>query len=215
MKRTRAARAATATLAAAVSAAPLRVAVVGAGSIGREFALHHFGPSTNTVVSSVVDLDSELASKLAADVGSVQSGASVVGESKYQATASTSQGQPVATSTSLDATVLGECDVVYVGTPPSSHCAVVALALGAGKHVLLEKPLAASGADADAIVAAGEAAAANGVCLGMNIGMRWNAALWEMRRLAVEEEALGPLQSGHLFLHFVRWPRSWQVLLGP
>jgi predicted dehydrogenase len=213
MKRT---RAAAATLAAAISstasAAPLRVCVVGAGSIGREFALHHFGPSTNTVVSSIIDVDFEAARALAADVGSVQSGASVVGDSKYQATVSSCEGEPVATGASLDASALTACDVVYVGTPPASHRALVLAALDAGKHVLLEKPVAASGADADAIVEAAEAAAVRGVRVGMNIGMRWNAALRQMRRLAVEEGALGPLQSGHIALHFAQWPRAWQTV---
>ena len=199
MKRT---RAAAATLAAAISTAsaapPLRVCVVGAGSIGREFALHHFGPSTNTVVSSIIDVDFEAARALAADVGSVQSGASVVGDSKYQATVSSCEGEPVATGASLDASALTACDIVYVGTPPASHRALVLAALDAGKHVLLEKPVAASGADADAIVEAAEAAAVRGVRVGMNIGMRWNAALRGMRRLSVEEGALGPLESGHL-----------------
>ena len=203
----------------AVSSGPLRVAVVGAGSIGREFALHHFGPSTNTVVSSVIDLDPDAARRLAADVGSVQAGASVVGESasvvgesRYRAKPSASRGEPVLASASLDSSVLEACDAVYVGTTPASHRALVEAALGAGKHVLLEKPLAASGADADAIVTAAEAAAARGVRLGMNIGMRWNAALREMRRLAVEEGQLGRLRAGHLKLHFVRWPRSWQTV---
>ena len=212
---TRARAAAAATLAAAMStasAAPLRVCVVGAGSIGREFALHHFGPSTNTVVSSIVDLDFETARALAADVGSAQSGASVVGDNKYQATVTSCEGEPVATGASLDASVLTACDVVYVGTPPASHRALVLAALDAGKHVLLEKPVAASGADADAIVEAAEAAAVRGVRVGMNIGMRWNAALREMRRLAVEEGALGPLQSAHISLHFTQWPRAWQTV---
>ena len=213
MKRT---RAAAATLAAAISsaasAAPLRVCVVGAGSIGREFALHHFGPSTNTVVSAIVDLDFEAARALAADVGSAQSGASVVGDNKYRATVSSCEGEPVATGASLDASVLTACDVVYVGTPPASHRALVLAALDAGKHVLLEKPVAASGADADAIVEAAEAAAVRGVRVGMNIGMRWNAALREMRRLAVEEGALGPLQAAHISLHFAQWPRAWQTV---
>ena len=39
----------------------LRVAVVGAGSIDREFALYHFEPDTGTTVASVVDLDLALA----------------------------------------------------------------------------------------------------------------------------------------------------------
>ena len=37
--------------------APLRVCVVGAGAIGREFALRHLGPGTGTEVASVVDAD--------------------------------------------------------------------------------------------------------------------------------------------------------------
>ena len=213
MKRTRAAAAACAFASAAISsAAPLRVCVVGAGSIGREFALHHFGPSTNTVVSAIVDLDSEAARALAADVGSVQSGASVVGDNRYQTTVSSCEGEPVATGASLDATVLEGCDIVYVGTPPASHRALVLAALDAGKHVLLEKPVAASGSDADAIVEAAEAAAVRGVRVGMNIGMRWNEALREMRRLAVEEDGLGPLQSAHISLHFEQWPRAWQTV---
>ena len=204
---------AAATLAVASSStAPLRICVVGAGSIGREFALHHFGQATNTVVSTVVDLDTEAAKKLAADVGSVQSGASVVGDNKYKATASSCEGEPVATSDVLDAAVLKACEIVYVGTPPSSHRKLVMVALEAGKHVLLEKPVAASGDDADAIVAAAEAAAARGVHVGMNIGMRWNRALRKMRKLVVEEQALGVLQSAHITLHFMQWPREWQTV---
>ena len=55
-------------------------------------------------------------------------------------------------------------------------------------------------------------AAARGVRLGMNVGMRWNRALIEMRRLAIDEGAIGTLAGGHLSLHFVRWPREWQTV---
>ena len=55
-------------------ASPVRVAVVGAGSVSREFALNHFGPATDTIVSAIVDLDTAKAAVLAADVGSVQAG---------------------------------------------------------------------------------------------------------------------------------------------
>jgi predicted dehydrogenase len=57
----------------------LRVVVVGAGSIGREFALRHFGPHTRTAVAAVVDCDGDAAARLAADVGSVAAGAAVKG----------------------------------------------------------------------------------------------------------------------------------------
>ena len=81
-------RAARAAMAAQGAAArrPLRVCVVGAGSISREFALFHFGEATGTVVSSVVDVDKARAELLAADVGSVQAGAQVQtrGGSQYR-----------------------------------------------------------------------------------------------------------------------------------
>ena len=214
-KRTRAAAAlavAVSSTSTAAAAAPLRVAVVGAGSIGREFALHHFGPETGTTVASIVDLDIGLAQRLASDVGSVRAGARLGGPSRYQATVDGPKGEPVASSTSLDKATLAACDLVYVGTTPSSHRELVRSALTAGKHVLLEKPLAATAADADAICADADAALSRGVVLGMNIGMRYNPALREMRRLALEENALGALRGGHLKLHFLQWPRHWQTV---
>jgi predicted dehydrogenase len=49
-------------------------------------------------------------------------------------------------------------DAVVIATPPSTHAALALEALAAGKHVLVEKPLATSTADADAIIAAAERA---------------------------------------------------------
>jgi predicted dehydrogenase len=40
-------------------------------------------------------------------------------------------------------------DAVVVATPPRTHHAIVKAALEAGKHVLVEKPLATTSADAD------------------------------------------------------------------
>ena len=83
---------------AADAAGLMRVAVVGAGSISREFALHHFGPATGTVVVAVVDLDEGRALQLATDVGSVQAGAAIRdgGGSKYRAATCETKGRPVA-----------------------------------------------------------------------------------------------------------------------
>ncbi|MBM6402592.1 Gfo/Idh/MocA family protein [Phycicoccus sonneratiae] len=53
-----------------------------------------------------------------------------------------------------------EVDVVYVATPHNVHLPHALLAIGAGKHVLVEKPV---GLDADEARAIGEAAAAAGV----------------------------------------------------
>lgn len=188
----------------------MRVAVVGAGSIGREFATLHFGSATRTKVVSVIDKDEALARTLAADVGSVQAGASVVGSSGYRAVPDRVRGRPVPHFTELSKEALDACECVYVGVPPSSHAALVRQALRAGKHVILEKPLAASPEDADAIVEAAEAALeTSGLCTSLNIGMRWNAALARMRQELSRGRA-GKLTGGHLRLHFRTWPREWQ-----
>eukprot|EP00933_Yihiella_yeosuensis_P033334 TRINITY_DN27065_c0_g1_i1.p1 TRINITY_DN27065_c0_g1~~TRINITY_DN27065_c0_g1_i1.p1 ORF type:complete len:381 (-),score=66.30 TRINITY_DN27065_c0_g1_i1:238-1320(-) len=194
-----------------MTAKPLRVCVVGAGSISREFALHHFGDATSTRVTSIVDLNEERAQVLARDVGAVQAGATVKNDgTAYRAMASEIIGKPTAHATSL-APVLELCDIVYIGTTPGAHAPLVLEALNAGKHILLEKPLAATPEDADIIVKASVEAADRGQWLGMNIGMRWNPALHELRRLAVVERALGELKTGRLSMHYTMWPREWQV----
>lgn len=169
------------------SATPLiRFAVLGAGSIGREFALEHLTKEAGTTVTAVVDLDAGKAQALAIDVGSMQAGAALGGRG-YRASAASACGEPVRHATALDAAVLDAADAVYIGTTPASHAALVHAALAAKKHVLLEKPLAATREDADAIVAAAEEAARAGLHVGVNIGMRWNEALARMRSLAVDD----------------------------
>ncbi|MCU1404912.1 MAG: oxidoreductase [Glaciihabitans sp.] len=51
-----------------------------------------------------------------------------------------------------------QVDVVYVATPHSSHRDVALLAIAAGKHVLIEKPIAVSAGEAREIVAAARVA---------------------------------------------------------
>jgi predicted dehydrogenase len=170
----------------------LRFAVVGAGSISSEFALNHLCRENGALVTSIVDCDHDRAQKLAEEVGAA--------------------GSPVHSSTSLDKHVLDAADAVYIGSTPASHAALVQSALESGKHVLLEKPIAASAEDADTIVALSESAAARGIILGMDIGMRWNKAIHKMRTLAIVQTSLGPLVSARLDLHFARWPREWQVV---
>lgn len=50
----------------------------------------------------------------------------------------------------------GRIDAVVIATPAGTHASVAALALRAGKHVLIEKPLATSVAEAEAIAALAE-----------------------------------------------------------
>ncbi len=65
-------------------------------------------------------------------------------------------------------------DAVVIATPPSTHAQLAIEALSAGKHVLVEKPLATSTADADAIIAAAERA---GRCLMVGHTFVYNPAV--------------------------------------
>ena len=62
-------------------------------------------------------------------------------------------------------------EVVHVVTPPDKHAEMAVAALRAGKHVFVEKPLATSNADAQAIL---DAARTSGKVAGINFVMRYN-----------------------------------------
>jgi predicted dehydrogenase len=79
-----------------------------------------------------------------------------------------------------DALAWGEFDAVTNVTPDAVHKATTLPFLAAGKHVLCEKPLAVSAADADEMAAA---AAAAGVVNMVNLTYRNGPALQEARRL--------------------------------
>jgi predicted dehydrogenase len=81
------------------------------------------------------------------------------------------------TATDID-DVLNRVDAVLVATPPASHVTVAMQALAAGKHVLVEKPLATSVADAEALVAA---AADNDLQLMVGHTFEYNPAVRQLR----------------------------------
>lgn len=67
-------------------------------------------------------------------------------------------GVPVVHPT-LDALLADpQIDAVYIGTPHTSHADIAVQALAAGKHVLVEKPLATTAADAQRVADAARAA---------------------------------------------------------
>lgn len=80
-----------------------------------------------------------------------------------------------------------DVDVVYVATPNDQHPEQVIAAAHAGKHVLCEKPLALTAADARRMV---EACAEAGVAMGTGFHLRHHAAHHEAKRL-VESGAIG------------------------
>jgi predicted dehydrogenase len=75
---------------------------------------------------------------------------------------------------------LPHVDAVVIATPPSSHAALGQRAIAAGKHVLIEKPLATTTAAARSLI---EAADAVGVVLMPGHTFEHNAAVHKLRDL--------------------------------
>ena len=57
------------------------------------------------------------------------------------------------TATGLDSPLAASADAVMIGTPPTTHAALVEEALLLGKHVLVEKPMTMTTAEADRLIA--------------------------------------------------------------
>jgi predicted dehydrogenase len=87
------------------------------------------------------------------------------------------------------ADALGAVDAVVIATPPSSHAALGLQAVAAGKHVLIEKPLATKVTEAQALLEAAEAA---GVVLMPGHTFEHNSAVHKLREL-VRSGELGEL----------------------
>lgn len=90
--------------------------------------------------------------------------------------------------TSLDE-ALPHVDAVVVATPPASHVELGLQAIRAGKHVLIEKPLATTAAGAQTLI---DAARDAGVTLMVGHTFEYNGAVWMLRDL-VQTQELGDL----------------------
>jgi predicted dehydrogenase len=96
----------------------------------------------------------------------------------------------IATTTDYDAMIADrEIDLIAVATPVSSHFALAQKAFAAGKHVLVEKPLAASVAEAEKLVALARSA---GRKLFVDHTFVFTPAVRKMREL-VETGSMGEL----------------------
>jgi predicted dehydrogenase len=88
----------------------------------------------------------------------------LVGRDADRVSAAASNWGWAETSTDWRATIArDDIDIVDIVTPGDSHAEIAIAALEAGKHVLCEKPLANSVAEAEAMTEAAERAARNGV----------------------------------------------------
>lgn len=152
--------------------AKLRVAVVGAGYWGPNLA-RNFSTSQDWSLAAICDLDQDRAQSLADRVGRVD------------------------VHTDLDEMLArDDIDAVAVATPARTHHPVVLAALRAGKHVLVEKPLADGRACALEMVREAEA---QGLILMTDHTYCYTPAVTKIREL-IGEGALGDV----LFIDSVR-----------
>ncbi|CCE05171.1 putative glucose-fructose oxidoreductase oxidoreductase protein [Bradyrhizobium sp. STM 3843] len=111
----------------------IKYAVVGAGWISQQAFLPGVGQSTNSKVTAIVTGDRDKAARLADFHGIGQ----IVGYDGY------------------DALLRGsDVDAVYIALPNHLHADYAIRAARAGKHILVEKPLATNEQDALAMIAA-------------------------------------------------------------
>jgi predicted dehydrogenase len=96
-----------------------------------------------------------------------------------------------------------DVDAVVVAVPPTLHPAIVAAACAAGKHLLLEKPLAASLAEGRHIR---DLVAASGVRCMVAQTLRFNAVVQALRAAV---ESIAPLQFMYLSQRFEPSPLPW------
>ncbi|MGA5897034.1 Gfo/Idh/MocA family protein [Streptomyces venetus] len=108
-----------------------------------------------------------------------------------------------------------DVQLVDICTPGDSHAEIAIAALEAGKHVLCEKPLANSVAEAEAMVAAAEAARSRGQLAMVGFNYRRVPALAYARRL-IAEGRLGTLR--HVRVSYLQdwlvdpdFPLTWRL----
>jgi phthalate 4,5-cis-dihydrodiol dehydrogenase len=101
-------------------------------------------------------------------------------------------------------------EVVYIATPHQFHAAHSVLAARAGKHIILEKPMALTLADSDAIIAAAERAK---VYLIVGHTHAFDPAVREMRSIVASGElgALGMITAWN-YTNFLYRPRRPEEL---
>ena len=97
-------------------------------------------------------------------------------------------------------------DAVLISTPHHLHAEQAVKAASAGKHILVEKPLAHSLEDATRIVTAAKKA---GVSLSPCLELRYLPHMVKARRL-VDEGALGDVLGATLAYHLYKPPFYWQ-----
>ncbi|RWP10529.1 MAG: Gfo/Idh/MocA family oxidoreductase [Mesorhizobium sp.] len=155
--------------------------LIGASTIARQFLINAIRAQPNSEIAAVMSSSPERAAAYAKE-----------------------NGIALAVST-LDALLGSDIDAVYISTTNELHLEQALAAITAGKHVLCEKPLALTSADARKMVAAGKAA---GIVLGTNHHLR-NAGSHRAMREAIAAGRIGKPIAARVF-HSVYLPENLQ-----
>ena len=141
-----------------------RIAVSGAGWWGQGWHLPHLSRHPDAIIAAIVEPNPSPVSSNAAQV--LESTAQL--SSRYSAPVYGSVGELLASTTELDG--------LLVGSPHASHFADGMLAIEAGVHVLMEKPMTTSVDEARALAAAARAHIDAGRFFAVNNTANWRTA---------------------------------------
>ncbi|RWN60975.1 Gfo/Idh/MocA family oxidoreductase [Mesorhizobium sp.] len=159
----------------------VRWGLIGASTIARQFVINAIRAQPNSEITAVMSSSPERAAAYAKE-----------------------NGIALAVST-LDALLGSDIDAVYISTTNELHLEQALAAITAGKHVLCEKPLALTSADARKMVAAAKAA---GLVLGTNHHLR-NAGSHRAMHEAIAAGRIGKPIAARVF-HSVYLPENLQ-----
>ena len=146
----------------------LRLGLVGCGAFAR-FSVAQYRRLPGVLIGGVADIDASAAARTAAELD-----------------AAVADVDELLTSP--------EIDLVYIATPPAAHHLQARTALRAGRHVLVEKPLATTVAHARELAALAEA---RGLVCVANLLQRYNPLAVMVRDL-IREEVFGRFIHGLL-----------------
>ena len=158
---------------------PLRIGVIGAGQIIRRHALAYRTLSNLAELVAVADVDAKRANEAKDRYGF----ADTCGDYK-------------------DLLAREDIDCVSICTPAGTHATMAVDALEAGKHVLCEKPVATTLADADRIVDAASQSKATFTCV---FQLRADPAFRRVRQM-IEEGLIGKVIAARMAVRLRKSP---------
>lgn len=155
--------------------APIRVAVIGCGLVAQRSHLPAYVAAPEAELAAVVSGHRETAETVAAQFG-----------------------HPRVHGSWQEAVADPDVDAIDICTPNSLHAPIAIAAARAGKHVIVEKPMATTLADADAMVGAAREA---GVTLMVAHNLRF-VPIYQAIQKAMAEGTIGaPFSARGIFMH--------------